>query len=341
MSIYEHMTEFAGQPVVDWAPEAEADITGGVAYRLSVSWEEAQEGQQWTDKLAGFLSSLGLRRPAAQQPPPGTDPSWTGKLARFLDDPEARHVTGLVVGSWGWQITDSDTSVLVEPLVAARDRLPALRTLFLCDVTSEECEISWIHQSDISALFAAYPELEHFGVRGSENLSLGSLRHLRLKSLVIQSGGLPANVVREVAAAELPELEHLELWLGEEHYGGDSTVADLAPILTGSRFPKLRYLGLRDAEHADEIAAAAATALLTERIRVLDLSLGTLGDQGAMALLASPAVARLEKLDIHHHYCSEAMVEKLKALGIEVDAGDRKEPDKYRGERHRYVAVGE
>jgi hypothetical protein len=250
-------------------------------------------------------------------------------------------VTGLVVGSWVDVPMGNDAEPVVEALVAARDKLPALEAVFLGDIISEECEISWIHQTDVSPLLAAYPELEHFGVRGSDNLSLGTLRHARLKTLVIQSGGLPARVVREVGAAELPELEHLELWLGERHYGGDSTVADLAPILSGARFPKLRYLGLRDAEQADEIAAAAATAPLTERIRVLDLSLGTLGDQGAISLLASPAVARLEKLDIQHHYCSEATVEKLKALGIEVDASDRKEPDKYRGESHRYVAVGE
>ena len=32
-------------------------------------------------------------------------------------------------------------------------------------------------------------------------------------------------------AAELPNLEHLELWLGTDSYGGDATVADLADLL--------------------------------------------------------------------------------------------------------------
>src|SRR5262249_10086031 len=202
-------------------------------------------------------------------------------------------------------------------------------------------EISWIEQSDVSPILAAYPELEHFGVRGAQGLSLGTLRHGRLKSLVVQSGGLPAELVRDVAAADLPELEPLELWLGEEQYAGTSTPSHLAPILSGGLFPKLRYLGLRDAERADEIAAAVATAPITERIRALDLSLGTLSDQGAMALLASPAVARLEKLDIHHHFVSKEMVKRLKALGIRVDASDPKEPDVYDDEVHRYIAVSE
>jgi hypothetical protein len=211
----------------------------------------------------------------------------------------------------------------------------------LGDIISEECEISWIHQSDVSPLFGAYPALEHFCVRGAEGLSLGSPRHAHLKSLVIQSGGLPAAVVREVAAAGLPELEHLELWLGTADYGADATVEDLEPILAGTVFPRLRYLGLRDSDIADVIAAAVARAPVTERIKVLDLSLGTLSDVGALELLQSPAVRRLERLDIHHHYCSTEVVEQLKGLGIDVDAGEPQEPDKYNGQSWRYVAVGE
>lgn len=337
MGIYEHLTEFAGLPVVEWDPVAGPALTAGAAYRLTLSYGESQEGQRWTDRLAGVLSSLLGRRPAEAPAPQGR--KWSDKLAALTADPAADQVTGLVAGSW--EMGDSDSQPVVEALVAARDRLPALRALFLGDITQEENEISWIQQSDVSPLLAAYPELEHFGVRGAEGLSLGTLRHARLKLLIVESGGLPAEVVREVAAADLHELEHLELWLGEEQYGGSSTVADLAPILSGALFPKLRYMGLRDAERADEIAAAIATAPITERIRVLDLSLGTLSDQGAMSLLASSAVARLEKLDIHHHFCSEAMVEKLNGLGIALDASDRKDTEEHRGRTWRYVAVGE
>ncbi len=80
-----------------------------------------------------------------------------------------------------------------------------------------------------------------------------------------------------------------------------------------------------------------ATAPVLAHVRVLDLSLGTLGDEGAAVLLASPAVARLQKLDIHHHYCSDEMVARLQALGIEVDVSEQEEGD----EGDRYVAVGE
>jgi hypothetical protein len=312
--IHEHITNFAGKPVKNWEPQSGIQDPESVCYALRLSYEEESEGgQRWTDKFAAFLA-----------------------------DPSSGRVSEIVIGDWGAPSSDMQTSAfVVEALVAARDRLPNLRAIFFGDILSEEREISWIQQSDLSPLFAAYPQLEYFCVRGADGLSLGSLKHDRLKSLIVQSGGLGANVVREVAAAELPELEHLELWLGTDEYGGDATVADLAPILDGGLFPKLKYLGLRDSEIANDIARAVATAPVVERIRVLDLSLGVLTDEGAAALLASPAIARLEKLDVHYHFCSEEMTAKLQSLGVEVDASERKEPDRYGDEIWRYVAVGE
>jgi hypothetical protein len=114
-------------------------------------------------------------------------------------------------------------------------------------------------------------------------------------------------------------------------------VGDLKGILQGKKLPALRYLGLRNSEIANAVAAALARAAVLDRVRVLDLSLGTLSDEGAAALLANPRVARLEKLDIHHHYVSAAMVERLRGLGIEVEAGDRQDTD---GD-YRYVAHAE
>ncbi len=313
MTIEEHATHFAGKPVVDWNPEAGIQDPAGTIYRVSLSYDEGDEGQRWTDKFAAFL-----------------------------DDPAASQITGIVVGTWiSLRAPEDDSGQVVEALVAARDRLPNLQAIFLGDITYEENEISWINQSDVSPLFDAYPALEHFCVRGADGLTLGTLRHDRLKSLIIQSDGLPVAIVREVTAAQLPELEHLELWLGTDDYGADATVEDLQPILSGNLFHKLQYLGLRDSYIADEIAAAAAQAPVLDRIRVLDLSLGALSDEGAAALLASPAVARLERLDIHHHFCSDPMIEKLQRLGITIDASERQELRQYNDETWRYVAVGE
>ena len=136
-------------------------------------------------------------------------------------------------------------------------------------------------------------------------------------------------------------MEHLELWLGSDNYGKTVTVSSLEPILRGDRFPALRYLGLRDCEEANEIALAVAQSPVLSRIKVLDLSLGDLGDDGARALLASPGVAGLEKLDIHHNYVSPELIAAIEAIGIAVDTSDRKDPERYGDEEYRYIAVSE
>lgn len=311
MSIHEHLTRFAGLPVRDFDPaEGIKNPTRGI-YRVSLTWDEADQGESLTDRLA-----------------------------QFLEDPAVEKVPGLVIGSWSPDSSE-DSAPIVEALVAARDKLPNLRALFLGDIVMEEQEISWIRQSDVSPLLAAFPRLEVFRVRGNEGLVFGKVRHAHLKELGIETGGLSGEVVRNVAASNLPALEHLELWLGTPQYGGDATLADLKPILSGKKFPRLTYLGLRDSQMADDVAAAVAKAPILARLKVLDLSLGNLSDTGAQALLASPAVARLEKLDIHHHFISKPVVKHLKALGIRVDAADPKEPDTYGDETFRYIAVSE
>lgn len=312
MSLYEHPTEFAGKTIVEWSSENGIADPEHNAYRVSLDWEEGEKGTTWTDKLADFLQ-----------------------------DSDVDKVTAFVVGPWQGDDSQAEASPVVEALVAARDRLPRLAALFLGDIISEENEISWIHQADVSPLFEAYPLLEHFHIKGGDGLALGTPRHSHLKSLIIETGGLGGEVVREVCAAHLPALERLELWLGTSNYGGDATVDDLRPLLAEDLFPKLTSLGLRDSEIADAVAVALVDAPVLRRLHTLDLSLGTLGDEGAAALLASPLVAGLGdgrgKLDIHHHYCSEEMTARLQALPIEVNADEREDEDDY----GRYVAVGE
>lgn len=311
MTISEHGEEFAGLPIQVFSPgEGTLDLSG-TAPRLSV------------DEL--FDDDPGARMAAL--------------LDRLLADPGAGQVKALVIGQW-WasDVPELNSSALVAALSASSDRLPALRALFLGDITSDECEISWINQSDVTPLLTAFPALAQLRVRGGNGLAFGPVRHEALKALVIESGGLSGDVVRSVAASDLPNLEHLELWLGVEDYGGDATVEDLAPILSGAAFPRLKSLGLRDCEFADALAAALADAPVLRRIETLDLSLGTLGDDGVVALLAGGHLAGLRKLDIHHHYVSDEVLDGLKALGIELDAGDRQDPDYEFG---RYVAVSE
>jgi len=115
----------------------------------------------------------------------------------------------------------------------------------------------------------------------------------------------------------------------------------LRPLLQGTLFPNLQYLGLRNSEYTDAIAIAIAQAPILDRLRILDLSMGTLGDKGGAALLQSDKVPRLEKLDLHHHFLTDDMMHRLSQLGIALDLSEREELDERDGELYRYVAVSE
>jgi hypothetical protein len=311
MTIHENLTKLHGFDVVDFeAGEPLPDPTQ-TAVRLAIRYD-------------------------------GPFKSFSDLWAEFIDSDGVERIEALVIGNWAdpddGQSPSEQAAAL---LVSSADRLPGLRALFFGDIVSEENEISWIEQSDLSALWGAFPRLEEFGVRGGNRLQLGAIRHAKLRTLKVEAGGLPRNVVREIGAADLPALEHLEVWLGTGGYGGDSRPEDLAGILDGRRFPKLVTLALRNCEWADELAATVATAPILCRVRRLDLSMGTLGDAGVDALVASPAVHALEHIDIAHHYVSDAGIAKLTALGIGVNAANRQKPDTHRGEEHRYIAVSE
>ncbi|WP_449065082.1 STM4015 family protein [Planomonospora algeriensis] len=260
------------------------------------------------------------------------------RFARFLAKVDTTQVKALIIGGWT-EAYEEDSSAVVGLLTDNAARFPALRSLFLGAMHSEECEVSWIQQSDVTPLLEAFPLLERLEVRGGSGLELRPVRHEALRILRFETGGLPAGVVRAVGACEFPALEHLELWLGVSDYGGDATVADLEGILSGDRLPALRHLGLQDSEIQDEVAAAVASAPVVARLESLAQSMGVLTDAGAEALLTGQPLTHLKRLDLHHHYLSDAMAERIrKALPeVEIDLTEREDPD----DEWRYVAVGE
>ncbi|WP_293912086.1 STM4015 family protein [Deinococcus sp.] len=319
MTNSEHLTEFGGFAVTAWAPKPEA------------SAKERYGGP--------FVHALG--DPATTIHRISTDydsePSWTDLFRAFLAQSGVEHTQGLVVGAWQGDDSETTPGEVIEALVAAREKLPRLRVLFFGDIVMEENEVSWIQQGDLSPLLSAYPHLTHLGIRGGEGLSLGTVRLPELRELIVQAGGLSAEVVREVLSAELPNLEHLELYLGTDNYGATSAPDDLTPLLSAERFPKLNYLGVKNSDYQDAIAQMFAHAPVLERLEVLDLSMGVLTDEGGAALLGSQSVRRLKKLDLSHHFLSEGLLVQLRALGDFVDLGDAQDPD----DEWRFVALGE
>jgi hypothetical protein len=323
MGIYDHLRDLHGLPAFDFpGPNAEpTDLPApdAVAWRISSAIDE--DSDEWG--------------------PEDWDDEWEAAFARFCSAVDTTRVRALIVGSWP-EPWESSPDAAVSELLAARDRLRGLRALFLGDMTAYQCEISWIGQCDVTSLLSGFPDLEEFGVRGGAGLEFQAIRHDALRSLTVQSGGLDSGVVNGISSAELPALERLELWLGEPGHGGTCTVGNVIMFLHGTRRPRLRHLALRNSEFQDDIAAEVASASVVPRLEVLDLSMGTLGDEGATALLNGQPLTHLAKLDLHHHYISEPRQQRLRqalepaGVTVNLDEGHASED-----RDNRYVAVGE
>jgi len=306
MTISEHADVFYGRKVKPF--EGPDDWEGPtIAYRVATTWDDE----------AGALQT---------------------RLEQLVQCEGAEDMDALVIGAWQGEDSTSSSKPIIQAVIKQRKKLPALKALFLGDITYEENEISWIEQSDVSPLLKTWPHLEVLRVRGGQGLALKPLRHETLTHLIVETGGLPRSVIREICQCELPRLQHLELWLGVENYGFDGGVEDLQPLLTGQRFASLSYLGLRNSDISDDIAPVVVNAPILQRLRVLDLSNGTLSDTGAQALLHLPSGLPLEELNLSHHYMTEKMVKRLqKALPYRVLADDGQDPD----EEWRSVVVSE
>ncbi|MFI9535610.1 STM4015 family protein [Nocardia fusca] len=322
MAIGKHLAELGGLPAFDFPHSAEnppdLPAADAVAWRISV--------ESWRSKH-----------------------SWADVFASFLDTVDSTRVRALIIGNWSTEAAHPQTGgePVIEAVVAAAGRLPQLRALFHGDITWEENEISWIRPGPAAELLRAYPALRELGIRGSEGLVFPPTAHRHLETLTIQSGGTPRDVLRGVAASDLPALTTLDLWLGTSEYGGDGEVADLAPILAGDRLPALRHLGLRNSEIQDDICTALAAAPVLARLHTLDLSMGVLTDRGATALLGGQPLTHLKRLDLHYNYLSaeicDRLRETLEPAGVDLDldsdgAEDDVEDD---GSVWRFVSCGE
>lgn len=104
--------------------------------------------------------------------------------------PESAQITDLIIGDWGGAY-ESSPEDFIPVLVKLKDQFPKIRKLFIGDMEYDECEVSWINQTNLSPLLEAFPALESFHIKGSQDLSLEPLRHSHLQELVIICGGLP------------------------------------------------------------------------------------------------------------------------------------------------------
>lgn len=262
-------------------------------------------------------------------------------IDEILADPELSELEELVIGCWG-ESWDNGAQPIVDGIVEYSDKFSQIKSLFIGDMDYEECEVSWIEQADYGKLWAALPNLEKLTIKGSTNLSLGDIQHENLKSLEIICGGLPKEVLAGIGEAKLPALESLKLYIGVEDYGFDGNIEDIANMLMNSDFPNLKTLGIKDSEIQDDVAKVVTKSKYMSQIEVLDLSLGTLTDEGGQVLLDTlPDYENIKEVNLEYHYMSEDMMAKLKALSADVDVSEKQEDDEYDGEIYRYPMLTE
>ena len=253
-------------------------------------------------------------------------------VADILADPEFSALEEVVIGDWGnpW---DSNAQDIIDDIIENKEQFSHIKSLFIGDMDSEECEVSWINQGNYEKLFGAMPQLERLTIQGSNELDLGKVEAPNLQSLEIICGGLPEEVIQSVRDANLPALKSLTLYIGVEDYGFDGTIKDIEELLEKSNFPALENLAIVDSEIQDEICKVVLDSKYMKQINRLELSMGSLTDKGGQLLLDKlPEFPNVKTLDVHYHFLSDEMMEKLEALPIEVDTDEQNEPDEWDNE---------
>lgn len=296
--------------------------------------EDASIQLTWTH--GAFIDTA--RVAASHEDEEGT--SVDGQIRALLRLESAKFLRELTIGLADAE-GDNDYGAAITAIVKAGKR-PSLRKLFIGDFEyPDDSEISWATIGDVGRLLALLPNLEELRVQGGKIL-LSNVTHPCLRSLILHTGGLPGTTARAVSSATLPELTNLEVWLGTEDYGGTSAIKDVKPMMDGKGFPKLTSLGLMNSTFQDDIAKAIAGSKILKQLTSLDLSMGTMTDEGGEAILAAADhFAHLAKLNLDKNYLSDEMVKKLRKALPNAHTGKQREADRWDDKLHYYVAVGE
>ena len=311
--------ELTGRPVEDYSPLYSPVEMTSIVYRVGTSRYETRGPGHGLEAL----------------------------FEAFGEEPEIEEVTALVIGSWNGQEPSADRVNPALCLWRLRERMPRLSCLYIGDVDSDEEELSWIEQTQWGPALNAFPDLDEVTIKGGAGLRLSKLDLPYLESLTLIATELSNEVLEDVMRAKLPALSHLELWLGDTQNQAASdpvyALDTLRPCFARTQqgrllFPRLRSLGLRNCGWINELLVETAGEPLWGALESLDLSMGTLTEEGLEALLGND-LSGLKRLDVSATYIEDLeLLEQLESRGVRCTAQDmrRADPDGY-----RYVDVWE
>ncbi len=264
-------------------------------------------------------------------------PTIVDQLQALITSGFSTNLQAIIFGVWqeAWDEKPPYVSFLIEN----RQHFPKLEHIFSGDMTFEDCEISWIVQTNYEDFFKSYSDLKTFYVRGANGLRFGHFSLPQLNKFVLESGGTNRESILDLIQSNaFQNLEHLEIWFGTEDYGANVTIQDIKALFD-MHMPKLKHLGPMNSDLQTEIVTLLATHPITKQIETLDISMGILKDAGGEALLQSDNFNHLKHITCKHHYISEELCKKIKEK-----YGDRisiTEPEDSENGEWYYVEVGE
>lgn len=249
-------------------------------------------------------------------------------LDKILKDKHLSEYKQITIGVWDYNA--EDCSALLQGIIENKDKFAQVESLFWGDIEPEEQEISWIEQTDLSPLFDAMPKLKDLKIKGTIDLRLGRTSRPELRSLEIISGGLPTEVVEDILASDFSNLEKLILYVGVEDYGFGNDIEIFRPLFSKERFPKLTYLGLVNSVEQDNIVKMFLESDILPQLETMDISAGTLTDEGAQLLIDNmDKIAHLKFINMRYNYLSKDMKKQLQNFPMKIDITETEDSDGY------------
>ena len=89
-------------------------------------------------------------------------------------------------------------------------------------------QISWHHTGSLAKLWKGVPNLRTLEIETGE-FDVGKMVAPVLERAIFITGGLSKACAKNIATATMPKIKHLEIYYGDEEYGGNASVKEVKP----------------------------------------------------------------------------------------------------------------
>jgi uncharacterized protein (TIGR02996 family) len=321
-----------------WAVYIPKKVERGNNTAIAATWR-----QGWIDSLRLSAVTTGWNEEA-----PTIPVSDCGELVRLIPKAaSARLVRELTIGC---PVSEDEFNfhATVKELVKVLPQMPVLRRVTLGEFDMEDSELSWSYLGSLKDLWPVASKLEYLKIHAG-SMDLAKIHAPELRELRIETGGFSKKNLASILDANMPKLETLNIWFGQDNYGCNVKPKDLAPLLDGKKFPKLKHLGIANTTWANDLVPMLVGAKVLKQLESLDLSKSHLTLVGIRAMAASVAAFKhLASLDLSECLLSKEAQKLAKTLAKNVDISQQENESEFRPEEGeededwwRYSAVGE